>query len=141
MPKRVKRALRTVCPDMDEGFLNCGQGGVGKAQLGIDRYHVSKLYPRGLPTVAQARGATAQAGVAQGAYAKINGRYGPSERTAADLEGEERDLLKRVFAYSPAVQQAYEYPGASDGPLRGGAVERTSSAKVKNWQQRVRASG
>jgi len=22
MPKRVKRALRTVCPDMDEGFLN-----------------------------------------------------------------------------------------------------------------------
>src|SRR5262249_28642200 len=47
LPKRVTRAIRTVGTDRYEGFTNAVQEVLGKAQLVIDRYHVSKLYREG----------------------------------------------------------------------------------------------
>jgi transposase len=43
MPRRVKRAIRTVCTDMYEGFIQAVKDVLGKAQVVIDRYHVAKL--------------------------------------------------------------------------------------------------
>ena len=47
MPCRVKRAIRTVCTDMYEGFILAVKDVLGKAQVVIDRYHVAKLYRAG----------------------------------------------------------------------------------------------
>ena len=44
MPRRVKRAIRTVCTDMYEGFILAVQAVLGKAHVVIDRYHVAKMY-------------------------------------------------------------------------------------------------
>jgi transposase len=43
MPQRVKRAIRTVCTDLYEGFLTAVKEVLDHAQVVADRYHVAKL--------------------------------------------------------------------------------------------------
>lgn len=47
MPRRIKRAIRTVCTDMYEGFILAVKEVLGNAHVVIDRYHVAKLYRAG----------------------------------------------------------------------------------------------
>jgi transposase len=42
-PKGVKRAIRTACTDLSEGFIHAVQEVVGKAQVVVDPYPVAKL--------------------------------------------------------------------------------------------------
>ena len=113
MPRRIKRAIRTVCTDMYEGFILAVKEVLGKAQVVIDRYHVAKL----------------------------KGAMWPFRKRTADLEVEEQELLKRLFTHTPALQQAYEYreqlTSIFDAPLSKDAAIRQLTA----WQQEVRASG
>ena len=46
-PRRLKRAIRTVCTDMYEGFIQAVKEGGGKAEVVIERYHVAQLYRAG----------------------------------------------------------------------------------------------
>jgi transposase len=141
MPKRVKRAIRTVCTDMYEGFINAVKEVLGKAQLVIDRYHVAKLYREGADRLRQQELRRLKQELPQEDYAKIKGAIWPFRKNAADLEEEERDLLKRVFAYSPDLQQAYEYREQLTALFEEELSKEQAMQKLKNWQAQVRASG
>ena len=106
MPRRVKRAIRTVCTDMYEGFITAVHEVLGKAQVVVDRYHVAKLDRAGADRLRTQELRRLKQELPKEAYATITGAMWPFRKKAADLEEEERDLLQRVFAYSPALQQA-----------------------------------
>ena len=107
MPRRVKRAIRTVCTDMYEGFILAVKDVVGKAQVVIDRYHVAKLYRAGADRLRTHELRRLKQELSKDDYAKLKGAMWPCRKRAADLEGEEQELLKRLFTYPPALQQAY----------------------------------
>jgi transposase len=44
IPKAVQRAIRTVCTDLYEGFINAVKEGLGTVQVVAARYHVAKVY-------------------------------------------------------------------------------------------------
>ncbi len=49
IPKRLRRMIHTVCSDMYDGFVNAAKEVFGKrVKIVIDRFHVAKLYRRGL---------------------------------------------------------------------------------------------
>jgi transposase len=141
MPKRVKRAIRTVCTDMYEGFVNAVKEVLGKACVVVDRYHVAKLYREGADRLRQQELRRLKQELPKEDYAKIKGAMWPFRKNAADLEGEERALLKRVFAYSPALQQAYEYREQLTAIFDEALAKEQATKKLKNWQEQVRASG
>lgn len=141
MPKRVKRAIQAVCTDMYEGFINAVKEVLGKAQLVVDRYHVARLYREGADRLRRQELRRLKQELPQEDYAKIKGAMWPFRKNAADLEGEERDLLKRVFAYSPDLQQAYEYREQLTALFEEELSKEQATQKLKNWQKQVRASG
>jgi transposase len=51
LPKRVKRAIRTVCTDLYEGFITAVKEVLGKADGVVDRFPVAKLYREGADRV------------------------------------------------------------------------------------------
>jgi len=108
MPKRVKRAIRTVCTDMYEGFITAVKEVLGKAQVVVDRYHVAKLYRAGAERLRKQELKRLKQQLPKEDYAKLKGVMWPFRKNAADLEEAEQALLQRVFVYSPALQQAYE---------------------------------
>ena len=141
MPKRVKRAIQTVCTDMYEGFINAVKEVLGKAQVVVDRYHVAKLYRQGADRLRKQELRRLKKELAKEDYAKIRGAMWPFRKNTAALEEEERALLKRVFAYSPDLQQAYEYREQLTAIFEEDLSKAEATKKLKHWQQRVRASG
>jgi len=109
MPRRVKRAIHTVCTDMYEGFILAVKEVLGKAQVVIDRYHVAKLYRAGADRLRTQELRRLKRELPKEDYAKVKGAMWPFRKKAADLEGEEQALLTRLFTYTPALHQAYEY--------------------------------
>ena len=141
MPRRVKRAIRTVCTDMYEGFIQAVKEVLGKAQVVIDRYHVAKLYRAGADRLRTQELRRLKRELPKEDYAKVKGAMWPFRKKAAALAVEEQELLTRLFAYTPALQQAYEYreelTGIFDAPLSKDAA----LLQLTDWQRRVRASG
>ena len=141
MPRRIKRAIRTVCTDMYEGFILAVKEVLGKAQVVIDRYHVAKLYRAGADHLRTHELRRLKQELSKDDYAKLKGAMWPFRKRTADLEVEEQELLKRLFTHTPTLQQAYEYreqlTSIFDAPLSKDAAIRQLTA----WQQEVRASG
>jgi transposase len=141
MPRRVKRAIRTVCTDMYEGFILAVKEVLGKAQVVIDRYHVAKLYRAGADRLRTQEVRRLKQELPKEDYAKLKGAMWPFRKKAADLEVDEQELLTRLFTYSPALQQAYRYreelTRIFDAPLSKDAALH----QLTEWQRRVSASG
>jgi transposase len=141
MPRRVKRAIRTVCTDMYEGFIQAVKEVLGKAQVVIDRYHVAKLYRAGADRLRTQELRRLKKDLPKEDYAKLKGAMWPFRKKAADLEVEEQELLTRLFTYTPALRQAYELreelTGIFDAPLS----KEAALLQIAEWQRRVRASG
>ena len=141
MPRRIKRAIRTVCTDMYEGFILAVKEVLGKAQVVIDRYHVAKLYRAGADRLRRQELRRLKKVLPKEDSAKLKGAMWPFRKKAAELEAEEQEVLTRLFTYSPVLQQAYEYreelTGIFDAPLS----KDVALHQLTEWQRRVRASG
>jgi transposase len=141
MPRRVKRAIRTVCTDMYEGFIMAVKEGVGKAQVVIDRYHVAKLYRAGADRLRTQELRRLKQELPKEDSAKLKGAMWPFRKKAADLEVEEQELLTRLFTYTPALHQAYEYREHLTGIFEAPLSKEAALQQLTDWQRRVRASG
>ena len=141
LPRRVKRAIRTVCTDMYEGFILAVKEVLGHAQVVIDRYHVAKLYRAGADRLRTQELRRLKQELPKEDYAKLKGTMWPFRKRAADLEVAEQEVLTRLFADTPALQQAYELreqlTSIFDAPLSTDAALQQLTA----WQHAVRASG
>ena len=141
MPRRVKRAIRTVCTDMYEGFILAVKEVLSQAQVVIDRYHVAKLYRAGADRLRTQELRRLKQELPKEDYAKLKGAMWPFRKKAVDLEVEEQALLTRLFTYTPTLQQAYAYreqvTGIFDAPLSKDAALH----QLTDWQQRGSASG
>jgi len=52
IPKQLRKTIRTVCSDLYDGFINGAREILGqKAHIVADRFHVAKLYRKGLDTL------------------------------------------------------------------------------------------
>ena len=141
MPRRVKRAIRTVCTDRYEGFIQAVKEVLGKAQVVIDRYPVAKLYRAGADRFRTQELRRLKKELPKADYAKLKGAMWPFRKKAADLEVEEQEVLTRLFTYTPALPHAYELreelTRIFDAPLS----KEAALLQLAEWQRRVRASG
>jgi transposase len=52
MPRKLRKTIKAVCSDMYDGFIHAAQEVFGKrVKRVIDRFHVAKLYRKGLDTL------------------------------------------------------------------------------------------
>ena len=141
MPRRVKRAIRTVCTDMYEGFILAVKEVLGKAQIVIDRYHVATQYRAGADRLRIQELRRLKQELPKHDYAKLKGTMWPFRKRAADLEVEEQELLQRLFTYTPALQQAYAYREQLTNIFDTPWSKEVAIQRLSAWQQEVRASG
>jgi transposase len=141
MPKAVQRAIRTVCTDLYEGFINAVKEVLGKVQVVADRYHVAKLYREGADHLRKQELRRLQQELPKERYDEIKGAMGPFRKNPADVEADEQDLLKRLFAYSPDLQRAYTYREQLTAIFAQELSKEAAKHEIKKWRRRVKASG
>ena len=107
----------------------------------IDRYHVAKMYRAVADRLRTLELRRLKQELPKDDYAKLKGAMWPFRKRAADLEVAEQELLTRLFTYTPALHQAYEYreqlTGIFDAPLS----KEAAIQQLTDWQRQVRASG
>jgi len=74
-------------------------------------------------------------------YASLKGALWAFRKNQADLETPEQDLLKRVFAYAPELEQADAYREQLTAIFEEALSKEEATKKLQDWQQQVRASG
>jgi len=141
MPKRLKRAIGTVCTDLYEGFINAVKEVLGKAQVVADRYHVAKLYRECADRLRKKELRRLKKELAEEEYETIKGAMWPFRQNPAELEADEQELLKRLFAYSPDLKRAYTYREQLTAIFEQELSKEQAKHEIKKWRRRVKASG
>jgi len=65
----------------------------------------------------------------------------PFRKNPADLEAQEQDLLKRLFAYAPELKRAYTYREQLRAIFEKKLSKEQAQHEIKKWRRRVKASG
>jgi len=141
MPKAVQRAIRIVCTDLYEGFINAVKEVLGKVQVVADRYHVAKLYREGADHLRKQELRRLKKELPKERYDAIKGAMWPFRKTPADLEADEQALLQRLFAYSPDLQRAYAYREQLTAIFEQDLSKEEAKHEIKKWRRRVKTSG
>lgn len=72
IPTRIRKTVRAVCSDMYDGFINAAKEVFGdKVKSIIDRFHVAKLYRKGLDTLRKVEMQRLRNTLVQEEYAKL----------------------------------------------------------------------
>ena len=141
MPDAFKSAVRWVCSDMYEGFINAANEALPTAEVVIDRFHVAAHYNKGVDTLRKHVLKELKQSLDEDAYSQLKGMMWPFRRHYWDLGDDQQQLLANVFCHSPVLEQAwllrheffliYE---SDDSPAQAGR-------RVESWIQKVQASG
>ena len=140
-PKRVKRAIRTVCTDLYEGFIQAVKEVLGHAQVVADRYHVAKLYRECADHLRKQELRRLKQELPKEHYEEIKGAMWPFRKNPADLEADEQALLQRLFSYAPDLHRAYTYREQLTAIFEQDLSKEEATQEIKKWRRRVKASG
>ena len=141
IPQRLRQTIHTVCSDMYEGFVNAAKEVFGKrVKIVIDRFHVAKLYRSGLDSLRKQELKRLKQTLLEEDYGQLKGAMWALRKTDEKLTDEDRDVLVRLFAFSPCLKTAYELCGELTSIFDTQMSKREGKRKLQTWIKKVRAS-
>ena len=142
IPKRLRRRVRAVCSDMYDGFLNAAREVFGKkVQLVVDRFHVAKLYGRGLEALRKKELKRLKEELSDKEYKELKGVMWMLRKKEEDLTEQEAQVLAQLFTYSPLLKQAYAFRNELTAIFELEISKRHAKQKINGWMKRVKSSG
>jgi transposase len=108
IPKRLRREVRFVCCDMYIGFVNAAREVFGKkVRIVVDRFHVAKLYGKGLDELRKKEWERLRKTLPKEQYKELEGVIWILRKRPSDLMSEEQEKLNKLFEHSPLLKKAY----------------------------------
>ena len=108
IPKRLSKQVRFVCSDMYVGFINAVKEVFGKkVRIIVDRFHVAKLYGKGLDKLRKKELTRLRKTLPKERYKELEGVMWLLRKRPDDLTAKDQETLDQLFQYSPLLQRAY----------------------------------
>src|SRR5882724_7203475 len=141
MPRKLRKTIKAVCSDMYDGFIHAAQEVLGKRiKIVIDRFHVAKLYRKGLDTLRKQELQRLKRELSEEEYKQLQGVMWALRKKEDYLTDEDKDLLARLFVHVPLVKVAYELCNALTGIFDKRIGKRRAKSQLTDWIVRVRDS-
>jgi len=141
MPRKLRKTIQAVCSDMYDGFIHAAQEVFGKrVKIVIDRFHVAKLYRKGLDTLRKHELQRLKQELSAEEYKQLQGVMWALRKREDHLTDEDKDLLARLFVHAPLLKVAYELCNALTGIFEKRIGKRRAKSQLTDWIARVRAS-
>jgi transposase len=141
IPETLRRTIERACTDMYAGFVHAIQEEIPWAEIGIDRFHVARAYRDCADTVRQKELTRLKSALPKAEYAEITGAMWPFRKQPGALTPEERELLERVFRYSPKIEAAYRLREDLTDLFERDDTKAGAKRAIRVWCKRVRESG
>ncbi len=107
----------------------------------VDRFHVAEKYHECTDHLRKKELKRLKQELSEEAYQQIQGAMWPLRKHATDLQPDETALLARLFAHSPALQQAHQLRENLTAIFELHLSKEEATLKINAWCAEVRASG
>ena len=141
IPKRLRKQVRFVCSDLYVGFINAAKEVFGKkVQIIVDRFHVAKLYGKGLDELRKKELARLRKTLPKEQYKELEGVMWLLRKRLDDLTAKDQETLDQLFRYSPLLQRAYQLKNELTTLLDSDLSRRRGKQRITGWMNRVKKS-
>jgi transposase len=145
IPPKLRATLKTVCTDIWEGYINAAKEFTEAHQLSIDvvidRFHVAKNYRDCVDKLRKREVRRLKKELSEKQYAEIKGGMWSVRKNNADLNEDQRQQLRRLFAYSPDLKKAYTLREELSAIFQMSLTRDEALTRVQCWQSKVKRSG
>jgi len=142
IPTRVRKTVRAVCSDMYDGFINAAKEVFGdKVKIIIDRFHVAKLYRKGVDTLRKAEMKRLKNTLVKEDYAKLKNVMWILRKDTNNLLDEELKVLQLLFMHSPLLETSYKLSKELTYIFNEDRQRSRAKRKIHAWINRVKQSG
>lgn len=141
MPQKLRKTIKVVCSDIYDGFIQAAKEVLGtRVKVVIDRFHVAKLYRKGLDALRKQEIKRLKRELSAEEYKQLQGVMWALRKREAHVTEEDKDLLERLFVHSPQLKVAYDLCNALTGVFDKHMTKKRAKSQLKNWIKRVRGS-
>ena len=142
IPTRVRKTVRAVCSDMYDGFINAAKEIFhGKVKIIIDRFHVAKLYRKGVDTLRKAELKRLKDTLVKEEYAKLKNVMWIVRKDTNSLLDEEVKVLQLLFRHSPLLETSYKLSKKLTDIFNEDMQRSRAKRKIHAWIKHVKKSG
>ena len=141
MPRKLRKTIKAVCSDMYDGFIHAAQEVFGKrVRIVIDRFHVAKLYRKGLDRLRKQELQRLKQELSEEEYKRLQGVMWALRKREDHLTDEDKDLLAHRFAHAPLLKTAHELCNALTEVFEKNIRKCKAKSQLTEWIVRVRDS-
>ena len=142
IPKHLRKTIRVVCTDLYEGYVNAAKEVLGrKVRIVVDRFHVAKLYRKGLDEVRKKEVKRLKEELPAETYNEFKGVMWLLRKNPEALEPEELDTLKKLFKYTPLLGTVYVFCYTLTGIFEQPLTKEEGRRQLRAWKELVKKSG
>ena len=142
IPTRLRKTVRAVCSDMYDGFINAAKEIFhGKVKIIIDRFHVAKLYRKGVDTLRKAELKRLKDTLVKEEYAKLKNVMWIVRKDTNSLLDEEVKVLQLLFRHSPLLETSYKLSKKLTDIFNEDMQRSRAKRKIHAWIKHVKKSG
>jgi transposase len=142
IPKRLRRTVSIICSDLYTGFINAAKEVFGKKiKVVADRFHVAKLYKKGLESLRKKEMKRLKEELSDARYKTLKNIMWLLRHPPSELTSDQKRILKRLFNYSPKLKEAYELINQLTDIYNAPISQGTAKKRMKGWMTRVRNKG
>jgi transposase len=140
IPRPLRQTVGSICSDLYEGFINPAKEDFGqRVRIVLDRFHVAKLYRKGLDTLRKQELKRLKNELTEQAYGQLKGVMWVLRKKKKALTKENKQLLKKVFEYSPKLKTAYGLQNKLTEIFEMNCSRSGGKRRLRNWMRRVEA--
>ncbi len=142
IPRAIRKRIRSVCTDLHDGFMEAAREVFPrKTRLVADRFHVAKLYRKGLDTLRKQELRRLKEALPGHEYAKLKGAMWAMRKKVGELDDEGLEVLRALFRHSPRLETAYYLSGLLTRIFDSPISKRSAKARIRHWAKLARDSG
>jgi transposase len=140
IPRRLIETIHTVCTDMYDGYTEAVREELLTARIVVDRFHVTQHYYKAADKLRKQELRRLKSELSEEEYKRLKGNMWPFRKRRKDLTPAERKVLRRLFAHSPALKQAYDLRAQLTEIFEQPISKSIAKRKFRIWIKRVQRS-
>ena len=140
IPGRLKKMITAVCTDMYDGFVNAAKEIFGKKVVVIDRFHVAKLYRKGIDKLRKKELKRLKEELSEVEYKKLKGAMWALRKSVKDLTEKDKAVLECLFKHSPLLKTVYKLTNDLTDIFEKNISKEEAKKKIKKWELKAKKS-
>ena len=141
IPKKLRKKVGGICSDLYKGFINAAKEVFGRKVIIIaDRFHVVKLYRKGLESLRKKEMKRLKKELSESDYKLLKNVIWLLRKSFTELSSDEQKRLNHLFVLSPKIKQAYDLCDHLTFIYNSKLTIGQAKRKISGWVRRVKNS-